>query len=133
MVDVVDEGVEGVDALLQAALDAVPFIGGDDARDQVEWKDTLGAGGVAVHVEGDAQLEQQTVGGVLIAQKLAVRQRLDDIENQLDVRAAPAIVCEHLIVETFGLVRRELHPGACEYKPPVFMLAHPKANRKRKN
>ena len=38
VVDVVDEGVEGVDALLEAAFDAVPLGRGDDPRDEIEGK-----------------------------------------------------------------------------------------------
>ena len=34
-----------------------------DAGDEVEGKNALGAGGIAVDVEGDAQLEQDAFGG----------------------------------------------------------------------
>ena len=82
MVDVVDEVVERVDALLEAALDPVPFLGRHDARNQVEGEDAFGAGGVAVDVEGDAQLQQQALGGVLAAQQLPVVERFDGVEQQ---------------------------------------------------
>ena len=36
VVDVVDEFVQRVDALLEAALDPVPFLSADDTRNQVE-------------------------------------------------------------------------------------------------
>ena len=58
----------------------------DDARDQVEGKDALGAGGVAVDVEGDAHLQQQALGGVLVAQQMAVGERLDGLQQQPRVR-----------------------------------------------
>ena len=90
VIDVVDEGVERVDALLEAAFDAVPFVRRDDARDQVEGEDAFGAGGVAVDVEGDAQLQQQALGGVLVAEQLAIGERLDDLLDQLDSAAARA-------------------------------------------
>ena len=43
VVDVVDEQVQRRDALLQPALDAVPFVELDDPRDDVERPDLLGA------------------------------------------------------------------------------------------
>src|SRR5205085_6145515 len=71
VIDIVDEAVERVDALLEAALDVVPLGGADDARDQVEGEDALGALIVAVDVEGDAELQEEPFGGVLVAEKLA--------------------------------------------------------------
>jgi hypothetical protein len=38
IVDILDEGIEGEDPLLQAALDLLPVIAGNDAGDDVEWK-----------------------------------------------------------------------------------------------
>ena len=58
VVDVVDEAVERGDALAQAALHLSPFVGRDDARNQVEGDQALGAVAVlvlrAVDREGDA-------------------------------------------------------------------------------
>ncbi len=109
VVDVVDEGVERVDALLQAAFDAVPFVGRHDARDQVEGKDSFRARRVAVDVERDAELQQQPLGGMLIAQQLAVGERLYDLLHQLKVRPRRTVLLEHLVVKAFGLVCRKLH------------------------
>src|SRR6185503_12629152 len=50
VVDVVDELVERVDALLQPALDPVPLLRRDDARHEIEGEGALGAGRVAVDV-----------------------------------------------------------------------------------
>jgi hypothetical protein len=93
-----------VDALLEAAFDAVPFVGGDDARDQVEGEDALRAGGIAVHVEGDAQLQQHTLRGVLVAEQLSIGQRLNDLLDQLEVGPGGTVRLEHLVVEAFGPV-----------------------------
>jgi hypothetical protein len=58
VVDVVQEAVERRDALHQALFHAGPLVGGNDARDEVERNEPLGAGAVlvlgAVHREGDA-------------------------------------------------------------------------------
>jgi hypothetical protein len=40
-VDVGDEGVEGADALLEAAREVGPFVGVEDARDDVERDEPL--------------------------------------------------------------------------------------------
>ena len=37
-IDVAQEQVQGMDALGQAAFDAVPFLGGDDARQTGRWE-----------------------------------------------------------------------------------------------
>ena len=44
VIDVVNEFVERVDALLESAFDAVPLFAAHNAWDQVEWKDSLGSG-----------------------------------------------------------------------------------------
>ena len=54
VIDIADEGVERVYPLLESAFDAVPLRRRDDARDQVERKDSLRAGRIAVDVKGDA-------------------------------------------------------------------------------
>src|SRR5262249_37263725 len=51
VIHVVDEQIERADALVQAAFDDGPFSGRDDARHEIEGKDPLGAGAVAVDVE----------------------------------------------------------------------------------
>ncbi len=56
VVDVVDKGVEGVDALLEAAFDPFPFLGPHDPRNQVKGENALGSRRVAIHVEGDPEL-----------------------------------------------------------------------------
>ena len=67
------------------------------------------AGAVAVDVEGDAELQQKPLGSMLVAQQLAVGQRLDNLLHQLEVRPRHTVLLEHLVVKAFGLVCRELH------------------------
>ncbi len=54
VVDVVDEGVEGADSLLEASLEADPFFERQHTGDDVEGDEALGAFFLAVHGEGDA-------------------------------------------------------------------------------
>ncbi len=132
VVDVVDEGVEGVDALFEAAFDAVPFGRGDDARDQVEGEDAFGAGGIAVDVKRDAELEEEAFGGMFIAEELSGVERLDDFEDQFHVRADTAVALKHFVVEAFRFIRRELHraPGYQTRQYP--WLRNPRAEGKAK-
>ena len=67
-------------------------------------KDPLGAGRVAVDVEGDAQLQQQALGRLLAALQLAVVERLDGVEQQPRLGARLARRVEHLVVEAVGVV-----------------------------
>ncbi len=46
-----------MDALFQSAFDAVPFRRGDNPRNQVEGKNPFRTGGIAVHVEGNTELQ----------------------------------------------------------------------------
>ena len=54
MINVVEEEVECGDSLHQAGFEERPLGRRDDARNQVEGKDPLGALGVAVDIERDA-------------------------------------------------------------------------------
>ena len=59
-----------------------PFLGADDPRDDIEGKDALGAGDVAVNIEGDPQLEQGMLGRLLAPQELARRQAVDEFAER---------------------------------------------------
>ncbi len=93
VVDVVDEQVQRADPLLEAPLDPVPFGGRHDPGDEIEGKDPLGAGAVAVHVERDPHVQERALGRLLPAQQLAVRHRLDQLDQRpggrLEARSRP--------------------------------------------
>ena len=81
MVDVVEEGVERLDALLDALRQAAPFGAGDDARHDVEGDQPLGRFCLAIDGEGDAGLAEDALGvahlfgqpaGVLLLQPAVV-------------------------------------------------------------
>ena len=109
VINVVDELVERVDALLEAALDPVPLLGADDARNQVEGENALRARRISVDVEGDAHLEEQALRRALAAQKLALLERLDGVEQQASLRPHHSGIVEHLIPESLGLISIEPH------------------------
>ena len=94
------------------ALDAVPLGGRDDARDEVEREDPLGAGAVAVDVERDAHVQERALGRLLPAQQLAVGQRLDQLDQRPGGRPRLAAGLEHLVEEGAGLIVLESHGAA---------------------
>ena len=81
VIDVVDEVVQGGDALLQAALDLVPRAPGDDAGHNVEGEDAFGAVSVVVDVERDPHSQEGARGRLLTAQQLPFGQPLDALDE----------------------------------------------------
>ena len=69
VVDVVDEGVQRPHPLLEAALEADPFLQGHDPRHDVEGDQPLGTLFLAVNGEGDSDTVEQCVRlGAFLAQ-----------------------------------------------------------------
>ena len=64
-VDVAEEEVEGLNALLEAFFDVGPISMRNDARNDVEGKNFFNASVVALHVECDAHVHQGQFGGLM--------------------------------------------------------------------
>ncbi len=58
MIDIPQEQVHRLDALLHAAIDPAPVRGRDHARNDVEGQDAVDSRAVAIDREGDAEREQ---------------------------------------------------------------------------
>ncbi len=110
MINVVEEEVEGVDALSQAGLDAVPLRGLHDARHDIERQHALDAGAVAVDVERDAQVDERRVSRLLQPSELAVRQGFDRLDQQACFLARAAIAVEQFVEPGAGVISLEEHP-----------------------
>ena len=67
MIDVVQEGVEGGDALADPLVQMLPLLGGNDAGNAVERDEALGAVPIPIDVEGDANPVKQQVGLLTLA------------------------------------------------------------------
>ena len=111
VVDIVDEQVEGVDPLLQAALDRRPLGGVDDPRHDVERPDLLRPRLVAVDVERDPHREERLVGSPLPGGKLAVREGGETTDELLGARSGLERFVEKLVPESVGGVRPKVHGG----------------------
>ncbi len=96
-IDVAQEEIERGDALGEAALDPVPFLRGDEARQQVVGKDFLGAFVAAVHGERDALGEKRQVGRLLAALQFVGGQAGKRFGERAIVRTHIAVRLAHLV------------------------------------
>ena len=103
VVDVVEEGVEGVDALDHPGFDDRPFVGRDDPRHDVERDQALDAAFLAVDVEGDADGAEQRVRLIVALLQDLLRHRMQP-RGVAVVRLADPSAAVHLI-EKGGLVQ----------------------------
>jgi hypothetical protein len=65
VVQVIDEVVQRGEPLGEPGGNAVPFLRGDDARNDVERPRAIDVAALAVHREGDAHLDDGALGGFL--------------------------------------------------------------------
>ena len=70
MIHVVEEEIQRGDALDQACLHMLPLRTRNDARHQVEGKDSLSALVVAIDGERDPLLQESSIGGLLPTTKV---------------------------------------------------------------
>ena len=96
----------------EAPLDLVPGAPGDDAGNDVEGKDALGAVPVVVDVEGDPHPQEGARGRLLAAQQLPVGEALDAIDERAGLGPGRAVRVEQLVVEPVGRVPLERHSSA---------------------
>jgi hypothetical protein len=106
VVDVVEEGVEGDDPLLDALGELAPVSAGNDAGDDVEGDELFGAVGVSVDREGNAGFSKEVLGVP----------RLGD-------QARPILCFVPLVIGLVGLPRtgaRIHHFVKCQRRVPHF-------------
>ena len=70
MVDVVEQQVDRGDALHDAALDVPPLLGREDARQHVEWQDSIDRPRIGVDRESDAKKTRCVFGYTALRQSL---------------------------------------------------------------
>jgi hypothetical protein len=98
VVDVVQEPVQRRDALLQAALERIPFGARDDPRHDVERYQPLVTLLVAVDGERDADAMKQQVGLAALLRDAPGRSLGEPIGERLEMRAHVAVRLARLVV-----------------------------------
>ena len=109
VVDIVDEHVQRLNALLETSFQPVPLLGAYYTRHHVEWQDALTSSGVAVNVERDAHQHQVAFCRLLPALELAIFKRLDALYQRLRVWPWLAVRLHQLVVEAVCLIVVEVH------------------------
>ena len=107
MIDVVEEEVERTHALLQAARHAVPLVGRDDARHEIERHDLLRALGPLVHRERDAAHAKRQLGGTSPSVNLFGAQRGEPTRDGFVLGTWHPWGGEHFVAESAQVVRLE--------------------------
>ena len=122
VVDVVEEGVERLHALLDALRQPAPFGAGDDARHDVEGDQPLGRLRLAVDGEGDAGLAEDALG---VAHLFGQPGRV--------LRLQPAVVGRIWLVavRNFPAASRRTLPSAYSPVPPFQLASRRKSKRNR--
>lgn len=98
VIDVVEEGVERPDPLLQSGFESLSFDRRDDARNDVAGDGSLGAGFFAVDRKGDADAMEQCVGLGTLLRELLERRRRQPFGNALVMHGECAVIRVHLVV-----------------------------------
>ena len=108
VIDIVQEEVERIDALLQTLLEQPPFRRVNDARDDVEGNQAFGAGIFPVNREGDADAMEGALGFLAFLGDLFGRRPVQPVGKSLVMGADRAVARSHLIVMEAGHGRRML-------------------------
>ena len=103
MVDIADEGVQGLDALTQSARKKLPLAGRDDARNDVERNQALGTAFFAINSEGDPDPVKQRIGFRPLCIDLARGHRVQPAVVTVIVRSNTAAGVLHFVVELHRL------------------------------
>ncbi len=86
--------------LAQTAIDLSPFLRRNDPGNDVERKDFLGAGFIAVNIKRNAHAEESLLSGLLVAAEFGVSNRSNSLEEQARVRPRRAVAVENFVVES---------------------------------
>ena len=98
VINVVQEAVQRVGALAQAARELIPLGARNDARDGVERNQALGTGVVAVDGEGDADAVEQQIGFAALLGHALGRRFGEPFGERAKMRADITIRAVHLVV-----------------------------------
>jgi len=112
VIDVVEKQVQRKDALGEAPFEIFPFLGGNDARDEVERENAFGAAGIAVDVEGDTLAQEGEIDRMAFGVKILAREVAESGMEFLVMAERPAaIATEHFVEEADGVVTVQQRAG----------------------
>ena len=100
VIDVVQKGIEGGDALADPLVQMLPLPGGNDAGNAVERDEALGAVPIPVDVEGDADPAKQQVGLFTLALYALLVGLVQPREVGVVMIAKLVVGEQHLVVTT---------------------------------
>src|SRR5260370_4665587 len=80
-INIIEEEIQGHQPLLEAGLEALPGLGSDDPRDDVERKDLLVALGVRIYGERDAVVAEHLHGELVAALELVRAEAVQLLEE----------------------------------------------------
>jgi hypothetical protein len=104
VVDVIQEQIQRVDALFQAAFDIVPVTGFHNARHDVEREDLFGTFIAAIYGKGDAHVIHGSFCRFLAGQDLAIPERCDTFDKYSRAGSRDTSRLNQLIVKVFRIV-----------------------------
>jgi hypothetical protein len=97
VVDVVQEPVQRLDALLEPPREQLPLVARYDVRDDVERDQPLGSGRFSIDGEGDADAVEQEVGRMAVLRDALGRRVGEPLGERLVVLSHRAVAVEHLV------------------------------------
>ena len=110
VVKIINEEIERLNALFEAALDAFPFRRADDARDEVEGQRFFDPGAFAIDDRSECWPgSRRAVGGELAVHEFAIGERLHVTRKRAGGGAWLAALAEHLVKEVAKLVIVKFH------------------------
>ena len=102
MIDIVQEQVERVDPLLEAALQRSPFACWNDPGDNVERNQAFGPAIFAINRKGDTDTVKRALGFLALLGDLVDRRSLQPIREPLVMGPRRALGAAHFIVKVTG-------------------------------
>jgi hypothetical protein len=107
VINVAQEQVQRRDALREAAFELLPFLGRNDARQQVERENLLRARRIAIDVERDALAQKREVNRLAFVFEFPRRQGLEQLPELPVMRTQLALGIEHFVEKSVVLVLSE--------------------------
>ena len=104
MINVVQKKIQRRDALRQAAFQMFPFLGRNNARQQIKRKNFLCPRRVAINIKRDALPEKRIINRLALGLKFRLGQFAEQLVKFLIMRAHRVLRIRHLVETVVDLV-----------------------------